>query len=255
MLDLVVTNLFESAASNVFPKTMSVLLGNGDGTFQAHFDYEVGTTGELIVVGDFNRDGSPDVAIAGGLSANVSVLLGNGDGTFTAPAVYPAGQDDNSLAIGDFNGDGFLDLAVANGSGDDGGSFGSVSVLLGQGNGTFGSQSEIGLETGLSWVVVADFNQDGKADLGVGDPDNNKVGVLLGNGDATFRPQVSYIVGNNPGSIAAGDLTGNGVSSLVSANFVDQTVSVLLNLACPVRASPPDGGAVGGQHVTPVGPG
>src|SRR5205085_3288613 len=87
--------------------TISVLLGNGDGTFQPQ---AISPTGELptgIVVSDFNRDGLPDIATA---SSGAAVLLGNGDGTFQPPT-FPTMAYAESVAVGDFNGDGKIDLA------------------------------------------------------------------------------------------------------------------------------------------------
>src|SRR6266436_6398742 len=109
---------------------VSVLLGNGDGTFQTPVAFATGTRPQSVAVGDFNGDGKLDLVVANEGSNNVSVLLGNGDGAFQAAQNFPAGTNPQSVAVGDFNGDGKLDLAVANeGSGD-------VSVLLGNGDGT-----------------------------------------------------------------------------------------------------------------------
>ena len=91
-----------------------MLLGNGDGTFQAAVNYAAGSRPYSVAVGDFNGDGKPDLAVANGSSNDVSVLLGNGDGTFQAAANYATGSDPISVGVGDFNGDGKPDLAVAN---------------------------------------------------------------------------------------------------------------------------------------------
>src|SRR5207302_1472343 len=87
--------------------TVSIMRGNGDGTFQAPQSYAIGSYATSVAVADFNRDGTLDLAVAGG--SGVSILLGKGDGTFqAAPQSYaPAGS---SVAVGDFNGDGFPDL-------------------------------------------------------------------------------------------------------------------------------------------------
>ena len=119
------------AVANYGSDNVSVLLGNGNGTFQAAVNYAAGTSPHSVAVGDFNGDGKADLAVANYGSNNVSVLLGNGNGTFQAAVNYAAGTSPCSVAVGDFNGDGKADLAVAN--------YGSnnVSVLLGNGNGTF----------------------------------------------------------------------------------------------------------------------
>src|SRR5262250_2101754 len=129
--DLVVANYGDFDSGNV-----SVLLGNGDGTFQTARSLGAGSNPSSIAVGDFNRDGIQDLAVAnnGFGFNNVSVLLGNGDGTFQAAVNFGAGNNPFYIAVGDFNGDGVQDLAVAQL-----GFFGSnnVSVLLGNGDGTF----------------------------------------------------------------------------------------------------------------------
>src|SRR5260370_268992 len=119
-LDLVVAN-FGSA-------NVSVLLGNGDGTFQAASNFPAGSNPRSVAVGDFHGDGLPDLAVAN-YNGGVRVLLGNGDGTFqTTHVSYVAGSLPTSLAVADFNGDSWPDLAVANYGSND------ISVLLNDGN-------------------------------------------------------------------------------------------------------------------------
>jgi hypothetical protein len=133
---------------------VSVLLGNGDGTFQKPQDFPVGYVPIDVVVGDFNRDGKPDLAVANAADNTVSVLLGNGDGTFQPARNYTVGSDPTALAVGDFNGDGKPDLVVNGTSG--------LNVLLGNGDGSFQATEFPG---GVSSGGVGDFNGDGKLDL------------------------------------------------------------------------------------------
>src|SRR5207249_2665322 len=140
------TDLAVADYGSFFPATsgsVSVLLGRGDGTFQAAVDYGVGTNPVSVVVSDFNGDGKPDLAVGG---SPISVLLGNGDGTFQAPVNYGAQEYPSSIAVGDFNTDGKLDLVVANelSMGPNNYTNGSVSVLLGNGDGTFRSAVNYG---------------------------------------------------------------------------------------------------------------
>ena len=133
--------------SNYYSNDISVLLGNGDGTFEAARSFAAGNRPTALAVGDFNGDGRLDVAVAdagiNGVGQGVSILLGNGDGTFQAPIFYPAGTYPASIVAGDFTGDGVLDLAVANqGSGD-------VSILLGDGRGGFSRAPTI-----RTWILV-----------------------------------------------------------------------------------------------------
>ncbi|HMD83957.1 MAG TPA: VCBS repeat-containing protein [Terriglobia bacterium] len=207
-LDLAVMN---GGSNNV-----SVLLGNGDGTFQAAVNYDVGPNPNRgIVVGDFNGDGKPDLAVSDSGSNEVSVLLGNGDGTFQAAVNYGVGMYPSGIAVGDFNRDGKLDLVVPNQNCPEGGPCGAstVSVLLGNGDGTF--QPHVDYAVGSSdpnWVTVGDFNGDGKLDLAVayGYPVMSGVSILLGNGDGTFQPPVNYWFGVNNATIATADFNGDG---------------------------------------------
>jgi uncharacterized protein (TIGR03437 family) len=210
------------AVANAGSGTISVLLGNGDGTFQAAVNHSAGSGPVSIAVGDFNGDGKADLAVTNSGSGNVSVLLGNGDGTFQAAVNYGAGVRPSYAAIGDFNSDGKADLAVAN-SGS-----GNVSVLLGNGDGTFQAAVDYGAAASSASIAVADFNRDGKADLAVanGGPAGT-VSVLLGNGDGTFQSAANFGAGTYPNSIAASDFNGDGNVDLAVGNGY-YNVNVLL---------------------------
>src|SRR6266496_3998631 len=207
-----------------------VLLGNGDGSFQAARSYLVHVSPVSVAVGDFNGDGLQDLVVANYDSSDVSVLLGNGDGTFQLPLNFPVGPPGsapNCVAVGDFNGDGHDDLAVAN--------YGnatstSVAVLLGNGDGTFQAARNT-LVHGAACVAIADFNVNGLQDLAVVDYYSGNVVVLLGNGDGTSAPAVVYTADFNALTVAVGDLNGDGVLDLAVANWnqnAGNTVSVLV---------------------------
>jgi VCBS repeat-containing protein len=213
--DLVVTNAFLGS--------VSVLMGNGDGTFQPLGDYVTGDRPLSVAIVDFDGDGSVDLAVANADSDSVSILIGNGDGTFQNQVSYGTGQTPASVAIGDFNGDTELDLAVANQENGN-----SVSVLLGNGDGTF--QTQTAYATGLSpnWVVANDLNGDSFLDLVTANGDASGVSVLIGNGDGTFANHVTYAAGSSQSSVALGDFDGDGDSDLAATNYLAATVSILL---------------------------
>ena len=169
-------------------------------SFLAARIYGTGGGPNSVAVGDFNGDGKPDLAVANGGDNTVSVLLGNGDGTFQAAVNY----------------DGWFGTRLGGGGGlqrrrqtrPGGGelcgndptchSSGTVSVLLGNGDGTFQAAVNYGAGTNPNSVAVGDFNGDGKPDLAVANGGSNTVSVLLGNGDGTFQAAVTYGAGSEP---------------------------------------------------------
>jgi hypothetical protein len=201
--------ILDIVTANYAGRTASVLLGNGNGTFQAAVNYVVGVTtaGHIedcfdVAVADLNADGKQDIVISNFRSSTMGVLLGNGDGTFQGVQTYAvAGSTVNSLkrfALADLNGDGKLDVAVACNP------EGYVSVLLGNGDGSF--QAEQTYATGAlpQAVVAADFNGDGKLDLAIPSSGTNLVSVLLGNGNGSFQTKNTFAAGGAPVNITAG---------------------------------------------------
>jgi hypothetical protein len=129
-------------------------------------------------VGDFDRDGKLDLAVADGEAAALSILLGSGDGTFRAAESYATGTYPEAVIVRDFNGDGKLDLATAN-------QIGTISVLLGNGNGTFPPAANYTFGGSCFWAVAGDFNGDGILDLAA--TAGSAVAILLGNGNGAFQ--------------------------------------------------------------------
>jgi len=202
---------------------VSMLLNPGNGAFQPLPIQLVGQYIEDVATGDFRGNGIQDLVTANEVEDTVSVFLGNGNGTFGAPQTFPAGTDPIAVVVGDFNGDGKLDLAVAEAGGST-----TVSLLLGNGNGTFQAPLQIPAGGEALSIAAGHFHNPKILDLVTLDYNQNSATVLLGNGNGTFKPPVSYPVGQDPTSVAVGDLLGNGITDLVVANGDDNTVSVLL---------------------------
>jgi uncharacterized protein (DUF2141 family) len=175
-LDLAVTG---AGVTGPQDNELTILLGNGDGTFTAasNSTFATGAAPQAIAVADLNGDGKLDLIIANSQGASLTILLGNGDGTFTPAAGSPitVGNAPYAVAVADLNGDGKLDLAIAN-NGD-----GTVSVLLGNGDGTFASASgsPFPVGTGPSSIAVGDFNGSGRLGLAVTNWQGNTLSILV----------------------------------------------------------------------------
>jgi hypothetical protein len=191
---------------------VNILLGNGDGTFHQGATYPGESSPASIAVGDFNRDGKQDFAVANFEGTGISVWLGNGDGTFQ-PAVDYATPFPIWVTVADLNGDGKLDLAAAN--------FGpaaGASVLLGNGDGTFQAGVFYPAGNEANFVAVGDFNGDLKPDLVVADRRFDDVVVLLNTGVASFSPTTPLLFAaqllNTASSAQTVSLTNTGTSAL-----------------------------------------
>ena len=175
-----------------------------------------------IVVGEFNGDGHPDVAIGDRATGEVVIKPGRGNGTFAPERRYPIGYGIGQLVLGDFNGDGHQDLAVL----DEGFPLfvnqGAISVLLGLGDGSFAPQSPLAVGLAPKSATVGDFNGDGRQDLAVlkvcatnSQCDTGEILVLIGAGDGTFASSAPYPAAVEPISIVSGDFNGDGHLDLI----------------------------------------
>jgi hypothetical protein len=196
---------------------VNVLLGNGDGTFQAAKETSINLGIDFIAAGDFNHDGKLDLAAVGSGSSVVLVMLGNGDGTFQPPATYPVDAWPTSIAVADFNRDGSLDLAVSSWGNNESGN--TVSVLFGKPDGTFLPKSDYTVGNAPYTVIAVDLNGDGWPDLATADFVSGTASVLLNKGDGTFLPSTSYTTGHPraPYGIAAAPLEAGSKPSLAVA--------------------------------------
>jgi FG-GAP-like repeat len=223
--DLAGDGIADIVTADYHSNSVSVLMGNGDGTFQAPEIVAVGDSPNDVVVADLRRDGKEDIITANKTGNTISVLLGKGDGTFQPQAVYAVGTNPSAVVVAALTSNGIPDIVTSNHHN------GTISVLLGNGNGTFQSAQTYtagGSKGKAGAVVVADLAGNGIADIAVANSSSNTVSVLLGNGNGTFQSAVAYAVGDDPRGLAVADLTGDGVQDLISANYGDNTVSVLL---------------------------
>lgn len=167
-------SLMDLAVLNQTDQTVSVLLGNGDFTFQPHVDYPVGNGPIALAAGDFQNNGVIDLLVSNLTDQTVSVLLGYGNGSFQTQTTVNGGSTPGDIVVGDFNGDGKLDFAVVNGISD------TFTLLYGNNNGTFGNAVSVGTNGTGNSLILGDFNGDGALDIGITDGTNNQVQVFLG---------------------------------------------------------------------------
>ena len=219
------------AVTDVANNRVLVLLGKGDGTFLTPVAYPTGNKPVALLAQDFDGDGEPDLAAVNQTDGTVTILLGNKvngvqNGTFGTPPNQPqssppsVGALPTAIATAEFdiNNNANADLAVTNSTDN------TVSILLGNGDGTFSAQKILPTGKTPAGVVSSDFNGDGKPDLAVTNQTDGTVSVFLGNGDGTFQTQTTYATGADPAGIIAATFTGTSTDLAVadeSANNVD----------------------------------
>ena len=200
------------------PSTFQVFFGNGDGTFQPPTTYGAGENlfPVSIALGDYNNDGIIDLAVVNNAPANpqIEIYLGTLCCGFLPPTSFDAGVTPIRVVAADFNGDGKLDLAVANLLGT--GFASTVSILLGNGDGTFQPSMDFPVGPTALRIRAGDFTGDGRLDLAV--VSATGLSILPGNGDGTFRNALSFNAGFIPAAIAAGDINNDGRLDFVVAN-------------------------------------
>ncbi len=235
--------------------SVQILLGNGDGTFQAPTGYPVGNLPSGLVLGDFNSDGHTDIAVTNTGDNTISVLFGNGDGTFqTATTVKLAhGQGPSGIVAAAFGGPpltpaptptpgapsscssvqigaGALDLAVTNFATN------TVTLLFGDGAGDFCSQTDIDTGTLPVAIASADFNADGLPDFVVANENDGTISVFLNTGTAAssgtpgtalFTSRTDITVGNQPDALLVGDFNSDSFQDIVVSNSADGSINVL----------------------------
>jgi hypothetical protein len=222
------TDLLEVLGSLNAGQSLILLPGNGNGTFQSTTTNGIveacgtvfnGNPPCAAAAGDFNGDGKLDVAVTGtGASGSVGVFLGNGDGTFKSEVDY--GGAGSSIALGDFNGDGKIDIVTS------GTTANNVSLLLGNGDGTFGFPTAVPINGPANFVVAGDFNKDGHLDLAVAT--GSAVAILLGNGNGTFQSEIDIPTPAGATTLAVADLNNDGNLDIVAGSSSSNIISVLL---------------------------
>ena len=200
--------------------TLSILLGDGAGSFGSASNIPTDADPYAAAVADFNRDGIPDVVVAGGLSAGFDFMIGDGSGGFIKNYVND-GQRLYSVAVADFDGNGYPDVVFAapNRPG--------ISIFYYFPVGGFSAPFRYDTTTGTFFATVGDFNGDGRPDVVTADSGGSTVTVLLKNA-VNFDVPVSYAAGTSPRSIAVADFNHDGKLDLAVANNGSNDVSILI---------------------------
>jgi hypothetical protein len=235
--DLVITNIGSDS--------LSILLGNGDGSFRDPVTFPLPEQPRAVVLADFNGDGKLDMAVANAGNHRVVILLGDGKGGFTRGDSYPAVKSPVAIAVGDFNGDHRPDLAVALRND-------KVLILLGRGDGTFLQKAIYEYGDTPTSILATDMNEDGVLDLAVtqGGKMSSAVAIFLGNGDGTFRSPTPYKTGHRPLNVSILDLNADGHVDMLVTNGEMDDITVFFGKGDGTFAKGTAFGANGGPMAT-----
>ena len=220
---------------------ISVLINNGDGTFEQPVVFKSGGLAPRdLVLGNFDNKPGLDLAVTNSGSADVAIFSGNGAGGFGAPTLIKTAADPTAIAAGFINGDNHEDLVVANAS------LGAITVLLGNGTGGFTPSTSVKAPIKVGGkdpvdVAIADFNGDGKADVVTANYGSGTVSFLEGNGDGSFAAPTHFATGPHPTALAIADINNDGNLDLAVSDGMKNIVSILYgggNVAAAVQFQP-----------------
>lgn len=219
-VDLNGDGYLDIVSANDSAGTVTVLVNQGDGTFNNPLTSGGVSSARHLTLYDFDGDGKKDIAVTTGYQG-VSILKGNGDGTFKAGISYTGITGADSVSMGDVNGDGIMDLAVGGSSGN------TAGIFIGNRDGSFASP-QLYTSLGARGTTLADFNRDGVLDMVNASSGYSSLSVRLGKGDGTFGAAATLAAGNDPFAIGKGDFNGDGLIDLISSDRGSNTLSIFL---------------------------
>ena len=241
--DLTGDGVPDLVVANYNANTISVLIGERGGTFLPQEVFSVGARPYAVTVADLNGDGRPDIVVANSASDTVSVLmnLGGTDDTvtFSPQVMFETGRQPVAVAVGDLTGDGKTDIVTANAYD------GTISVLMGNGNGTFQSQRTLAVGSCPYSLALADLTGDGRLDIVTTDYGSNSISVLLNQSHGSFAPPTTWATDQEPVATLVGDFNGDGLPDLVTISNHDSTIGTLLGQGNGTFEPAPAGSGVG----------
>ena len=210
------------------PNGVGILLRFGNDSFTAATYLSTGYDSfpYSIAIGDLNKDGWLDIAVANYGTDNVGIFFGNADGIFTSQTTHTTGTDSHpySVAVGDLNNDTYLDIAVVNSNTN------SIKILLGYGNGSFAASALYSTSRNSKpiFIAIGDFNDDNQLDITVLNNGNNIILLFCGRGDGTFANPIAYSTGPNSGpcSVAIVDFNSDNQLDVAIVNQQNNNVKI-----------------------------
>ncbi|MEG4274439.1 MULTISPECIES: S8 family serine peptidase [unclassified Microcoleus] len=222
--------ILDLAVANPTTNRVSILLGNGQGGFNAGTDLTSVLGQTAIAVGNFNGDNFSDLAITSAQGVEFSsiyIFLGSGNGNFNNPAFLTAIENPSAIAVGNFNADDLLDIAITQSSGNGFVPEGNVGIYLGTGQGGFATPVTVNVGQSPSAIAAGDLNGDNFLDIAVANQNSNNITILSANGQGIFGNPTNINVGQSPSAIAVGDLNGDNFLDIAVANSGSNSISIL----------------------------
>lgn len=236
----------DAASANRSSNDISVFMGNGDGTFQAAVNYSANTGPSGIAAADVDQDGDIDLIVSMSANNKIRILINAGDGTFTVGQQYSTGSRPNKVFAGSLNAvDRFIDVATPNYN------TANVSVLPGNGDGTFVPGAVFPSLAGPTGLAAADMDFDADLDLCVSNTDADSVTILLNNGSAGFDTLRKFRAGDSLAQICAGDFNGDGAIDIAVICAGTNQVAVLINSSDTIPPGPPQNLTANGADPSP----
>ena len=218
-------NILDIAIVNHGTKTIGLLIGNGDGSFNKEtvISLDWNANSKSIVIGDFNKDKQIDLAVTNAGTYNIDLILGNGKGGLTRQRNdgYTLDRPPSIIVADDFNHDGQSEIVVAYDNSS------NIDILIVYDPGNFTDQMIYSIGSKVVSSAIGDFNQDAILDIVVANSENNNVGIMLGYGNGSFTKQTTYATGTAPNSVVVGHFNNDIYLDFAVIHEKDKNIGIL----------------------------